>query len=112
MMAIDFDPLKKHGNLSKEYIMEMMGMIPTFIHTAVSDPDSSLADGMMEAYGFGGPPMKGSTVSPEGVYSYPEDPDLFPLAVITTERGQVFIYHYGIVTIREPDKDDITYRMD
>jgi hypothetical protein len=110
--SVEPDPTNNFKHVKESVLMEHMGFIPKFIMQALDRPDTSLAQGMLDAYGFGSPPMTGGVVKEDGVYSYPEDPDLHPLVKLVTERGTVYVYQYGIVSILETNKPTIVYRMD
>lgn len=82
------------------------------------NPDISIKETLIGAYGYGVYEMTGSTVDDQGVHSYPEDPDLYPLISITdTETSEiVYVYQFGIVAFThpstDPDKATFVTRMD
>jgi len=115
MIMLRPDPLNTYPNADPEYILECLGYIPSFILTALEEPKSTFSQDIMEVYGFGGAPMTGGEIQQDGVYTYPKDPDLYPLAILETERGDVICYRYGITAIIEKGEsyDSATvYRMD
>jgi len=92
-------------------LVEACGIIPDFFCTACLeaqhvDPQKltilDIADKMDELYGCGGfaqYPLKG-TLGANGVYSYPDDPDLHPLARFSFEdRFVLYVYQYGICAV-------------
>jgi hypothetical protein len=112
------DPLDKHPDLTAEYATYLLGSIPQWLAAYIDTPTPApLAEFMLECYGYGGSPM-GGTVSEAGVYSYPEDPDLYPLVSITLDDKTVLFYLYSITTVIEdnnapPTGDNVTtYRFD
>lgn len=112
IISVETDPTDNFSDVEEGTLMEHMGLIPNFIVQALDRPDTSLAQGMLDAYGFGSVPMLGGIVKEDGVYSYPEDPDLYPMVKLVTERGTIYVYQYGIVSILETSKTTVVYRMD
>lgn len=102
------DPLGEYGDLKPEDLAESCGYIPFFLH-AQDERDAKTQ--MVERYGFGSFPSSGGTVDSRGVYSYPEDPDLYPV-METSLRGEIVrIYPYAFVSITN-DKGTYMTRMD
>ena len=103
-------------NVPPKKLVEALGIVPYFVLSAAEDAQEPTAravlDIMAEAYGFYLGDMEGGTVDAEGVYSYPEDPDLYPLIKWTVgEKVDVFMYPYAIVAVRDGTNTIIT-RMD
>tara|TARA_R110002033_G_scaffold24235_2_gene56678 strand:+ start:147 stop:533 length:387 start_codon:yes stop_codon:yes gene_type:complete len=112
------DPLDKHPELTTTEVGYYLGSIPEWIANYIDTPTAEpLSEFMLHSYGFGGAPM-GGTVNDAGVYSYPEDPDLYPLVSLTVEDKTVLLYAYSITTIIEDntaplEADNVTtYRFD
>ena len=112
------DPLKDFKSVEPVRLLEACGLLTSFAYEALLEvPEGSAEDVytlMVSIYGFGDMRMKGGTVSPEGVYKYPEDPELKPLAVIQYEGAEgtkVYIYQYGIVAVQD-NEATIVARMD
>ena len=80
-----------------ELLIEASGILLPWACDAVQTDDPIKF--MQDAYGFGGlHPMTGGTVAEDGTYSYPEDPDLKPIAAVYTNgEPSIFIYEYAIV---------------
>jgi len=98
-------------------LLDVMGLIPEFVfQTAREAPEdaSEAMDLMVRIYGFGDYRFTGGfTVSPEGVYSYPEDPDLYPACSFKLGDSdiEILVYQYAMVCIRDKDTTIMT-RMD
>lgn len=93
-------------------VSELIGIIPNFFHgtQAVQDFENWKQD-VTNAYGFPANHL-GGKVSEDGVYSYPEDPDLLPLAkAVLSPYKTVYIYSHAIVTMKH-DNEVYTVRMD
>jgi hypothetical protein len=106
------DPVQEALGRHDVFFVDNIGWIPDFIYRALLAPAVPLAVSMLEAYQFPLSPMTGGDVHDDGRYTYPEDPDLLPLAKITTARGIVYIYEFGIVAICETGLDCVVYRFD
>lgn len=113
------DPLKKYPDVKKGRLVEACGLIPAFVAEAEiglgeGAPLEALHRAVMEIYGYGlGHPMTGGEVTPEGVYTYPEDPDLYPLVSLQTAQGhEVLIYQYAITAFRDSEGTTIVERID
>jgi len=99
--GLTFDPLSKFGgkNVKNPRLKEACGILP---HLAIAG-FGPLAQNLEDNYNFFTEWRVGkATVSEVGVYRYPEDPDMYPLAQIdaVTAEGQketIFIYDYGMV---------------
>lgn len=104
-----FDPLDQ-----KKYRgVEVLGLIPSFIN----DSDvvgKGFREALGEQYGFGLYETTGGSISDEGVYSYPEDPDLQPLALYESPTEKCYQYDYAIIAIVSKDGSTPTFvtRMD
>lgn len=114
------DPLEKFQKARPSDLIEAMGLIPYFVVEAATEGPEGAAgvlEAMNNAYGFAiGGNMTGGTVSEEGVYQYPEDPDLYPYARFTLsgpdgDIADVFVYPYAIVAVRD-NKETLVTRMD
>ena len=115
-----FDPLKRFPNATKQALVEACGLIPYFVleaATVAPEGAAGVLEAMNNAYGFAiGINLTGGTVSDEGVYRYPEDPDLYPIARFDVDGPEgaiasVFIYQCAIVAVRD-NKETLVTRMD
>ena len=113
-MVMNLNPLERDefAPYNNNWYAEQIGYIPAFLQVAIADTTQPLGPALNEAYQHGGGPMTGGTYEEGGVYNYPEDPPLYPLAAIECARGTVYVYLYGIVSIHENDNEPIMYRMD
>lgn len=99
-------------------IIESLGIVPVFVAEAATRGTPSEAtprsvlDDMAQAYGFYMGDMEGGTVTPEGIYQYPEDKDLHPLMQWTLDDSVViYMYKYAIIALTDGERTIIT-RMD
>ena len=97
----------------EQHCKEWAGYIPHIFAEAVMLSDErgdvsldAVAQSMNDVYGFGGfsYPMGGDVDSVSGVYSYPGDPDQFPLVDIRTHGLRLLVYPYGIVALTDGDR--------
>ena len=122
VMEMVIDPLNQFEGIKASKLFEATGLIPYFVAeaalTAGLETAQDAMDIMNEAYGFGLGEYnlledgKGE-VSPEGLYTYPEDPDMAPMVKFEWAEGfTVFVYQYALVAVRGPEGDAIMQRMD
>ena len=116
------DPLGDFKGIPAGRLMAATGLIPHFVNdVAMSVPvDAQEAYDMMgECYGFPMSNMLGEghsgSLSEEGVYSYPGDPDMSPMVkwVINGEKDtiEILMYQYAFVVVRDKATTLMT-RMD
>jgi hypothetical protein len=123
-LSAKFDPTGHYASQSehdegelKQRLFEACGLIPSFYYEIMHDivPHETSVEGIMDllmkVYGFGTDVRMKGKVDSEGVYSFPEDPDLHPYLVIKGFGHQVYIYPYGIVAVVDKDEQSIA-RMD
>lgn len=110
-LAFNLDQHQKYSQYDAEWFKWNLGRLPEMIAYSLAQP-VPLADSMLKAYQFGGDPLTGGTLLADGVYSFPDDPLLYPFARCSTDRGEFFMYPYGIVAICEEGKADVLYRFD
>ena len=121
-VRIKTDPQDHYKGIKPAKLIEAAGLIPFFIQdVALSDPrDAQEAfELMIECYGFGGYDVleggKGS-IGKDGVFVYPEDPDLYPTLSYTmkseTDKDiEILVYQYGYVVVRD-ETTTLMVRMD
>lgn len=93
-------------------IGDIIGIIPTFF--SADQAHQSFDEWKSEVEGNYGYPVSelGGTVEENGVYKYPEDPDLLPLVVAkVSPYKSVCIYTHGIVSMRS-NGETFVCRMD
>ena len=90
-------------------LINVTGILMAWAWDAVQTDDAITV--MQDFYQFSCTEMKGGRVSEDGTYTYPRDPALHPVASITSDTAEVFVYEYAIVAIRQGEKTFVT-RMD
>lgn len=120
VLTLITDPSGAFPHAGPDLLEEAAGIIPHFFATAlerahVRDETPTLglvSDYMSDIYGFGGfsYPM-GGKITPEGVYKYPDDPDLPPIVTIAGEGLRLYVYEYGVTALTDGDRT-ITGRFD
>ena len=109
MISVTNDPLNRFPNHAGAFFYNSLGRLPEMFDAGLRSA-GPIHLGMLNAYGFGGSPMTGGTVADNGVYTYPEDPPLYPIAKMEGGPAVVWVYDYGICAIVE---DHTTvYRFD
>jgi hypothetical protein len=113
---LEIDPLNKFTDADgDEALTDACGYL---LGWAVVGPDGedtgSLEDNLVKSYHFfAGWFDSGVEVSDNGVYSYPEDPDLYPLVSLHRGDQTLHIYQYGIIAVRSDSGADYKVtRMD
>lgn len=118
MIQQTIDPLNHFGSYEDSYIIEACGLLPYFVNNPTSDFNERIRDRMQNNYqffaGWRSLSADKATLTSEGIYKYPKDPDLYPLMFIRQGTDIIFIYEYGIVISVEDMKFDeaVTTRMD
>lgn len=108
-LIIQIDPLNVF-DLPIAYINESLGLIPMFL--ANREKEETVKEALTLGYGFGELfEMKHGTIH-KYIYKYEDDPDLYPLAKMTSGDTVVLQYKYGIVAILEKDGTTFVTRMD
>jgi len=82
---------------------------------ASEENEESLNNQINKMYSFGGgwQPFEGFTMNRETKsLKYPEDPELFPLAVAKFRNQEIYIYNYAWVSIVEEDGSFEVARID
>jgi len=105
------DPLKKFQHVSPEELVNHLGLIPDFI---INDPET-VEQTALGRYGFwAGPPMSDGTVNKDFSFSYPGDPDLYPLAIGLVGEKETFVvvYKYGMIAFLHSSGKASVYRFD
>ena len=108
--AVIADPLTKF-TVPTEQLMEMCGVLVNWACLAVRS--ENMKQSLEDSYGFGTLlEMTGGTVTDNGTYQYPEDPDLYPLVTVYVNMvPRVHIYEYAIVALVQ-GQDTFVTRMD
>ena len=111
-LKILIDPLDE--NLSPKFnyrqMTEACGIIPHWIRRL---NHASIKERLLESYPYFSGEMVGGALHRDGTYTYPEDPDLFPLMSFESDTEICFIYVYGIVGIfNKEDGTTWVTRMD
>lgn len=126
-LLIHTDPLE-HWNtedLTPEEVMRTMGLIPMFVGMAFADHTERTAEAAVEMYsqtsggGWSVDPV--GSFTPEGVKTYPGDPDQYPLLSImplepaeamASDVDVVYIYEHEWVAFKFKDGTYKHLRMD
>jgi len=88
------------------------GLLPDWV-TSPDYPDMNLKDKLTKHYGFGElTELKGGTITPEGAFQFPQDPDQYPLISIVRKEEQFLLYEHAIVAILQPDGSSFITRID
>ena len=103
VIKVTTDPLDYHTipPTSQRTVLDIAQECGIIINWCINrDPGDSFHETLDKRYRYGMYEMKGGTISEEGVHSYPEDPDLYPLCEVRQDDEVVWVYEYGIVCIK------------
>ena len=107
------DPHNYWPDTYPDDLVEGLGILP---YWAISvEGEETFAERFKRQYGFWvGRVDKGKThVTDEGIYQYPEDPDLYPIMKMEEEREVCYFYQYALVAIVNKEDDGVfVTRMD
>ena len=116
MTRMTLDPMGKYSSKPNYEIMGECGLLPLFFTRAVMIQEEPTLDRVWELvddqYGFGLDRMTGSTVTEDGVWQYPEDPDLYPLMKLQEGDVEMLVYPYALVAMRDTSGRTLCTRMD
>jgi len=112
IIKMTIDPLDKFEDLyNDEQIYNLLGTLPYW--TINPDYlDKPLKEALDSQYGFGLFEATGQTITKDGIYQYPEDPDLYPLIKIVRHDETFYQYQYAMVAIVQKDGNTFVTRMD
>jgi hypothetical protein len=96
---VEMDPLHKYPHLDPDDMMESLGVLPIWARD--KRPQESYEDCFKRCYDFWIGDIGGETeIAEDGTYSYPDDPDMFPVMRMWDEKEEVFFYPHALVAIR------------
>jgi len=111
-VSISPDPLNHFPHISAEQLGEVCGIIPHWVlEYTQSNHTMSLVDYLSLVYGFPVHEMKGVTLTPEGIFQFPGDPDQYPLVKITLDNATFYQYQFAMIAVVTPTSTFVT-RMD
>lgn len=89
------DPLNRFMDVDPQRLIEACGLIPHWIDVTNEDSFQKQID---DNYGFGLYEMNGGEVGEDGVYRYPEDPDLYPYLKWERDGEVAYMYSHAIMS--------------
>lgn len=104
MTEFFIDPLGHFKGVDPQRLVEALGLLPGFI--AGSDPEDDAKTAFDKAYCCGLFEMSGGTVTGKGIYQFPEDPDMYPIAQLLRGDETVYFYQSAIVAICDNNNPD------
>ena len=106
------DPLNEYGDQKIADLVNACGYLPGW--AIEKEPDESMAEALERRYVFYAGQMTGGAVTPEGVYTFPDDPPLYPYIAIRDQESDetMYVYPYAIVAITHPERPQWVSRCD
>lgn len=106
MITINYDPFNVWSNrLAPEHVEYLCMFVVQQSHLA-DKLDISLKTVINDHYGYPTHEFKGGTMKGGGIYTYPEDPDLYPLCEIQTKQEIIYMYEHEMLGIRNKTTDE------
>ena len=107
-----FDPMNEYGDTDRRQLLAACGYLPQW--ALQRNKGEGMAAAIERQYVFYAGQMTGGTVTREGTYTYPGDPDLHPYVAICPagDEGTMYIYPHAIVAITHPDRPAWVSRCD
>lgn len=113
MIEVDYevDPNNKFPHLSRHDMYSTLGYLPGWVMNSEFF-DKPLKEALDEQYCCGLFEMTGGVIDSNGVFRYPEDPELHPLIKIIRGKETFYQYQSAIVAIVQEDGSTFMTRMD
>lgn len=106
-VIVKLDPTGAYQGVAQENIIRALGILPQWAAEAMQEgAEGGFKDALINNYPFYMGDMTGGTMTEEGIYSYPNDPDLAPLASMAGDGETCFFYEHAIVAVRT-DKGNV-----
>ena len=115
-IEMSIDPMEKFPGIGPNDLYEMGGYLNSwireteFLHT--EDRPVTMKDSLLAHYPYFMGEMTGGTLSEKGVFSFPGDPDLYPVIKYYFGEEKCFIFRHAIVGIINEDGSTWVTRMD
>ena len=105
------DPLGKFSHVDPHVMMNMLGLVQYWIDLY---DERSFKQQVEDAYGFGSLHRFSDTgkVDANGIYRYPGDPELYPIAIWRREGETAYMYEYAIMAFVTADGETFVTRVD
>ncbi len=104
------DPLSHYQGVKVGDLLEALGLLPIWL-SEINDSENIMQE-MRKKYQYGAFDM-GGEVTEAGLYRYPQDPDLYPIATVNIKNKTALFYQYGMFSVLDNDTGEaVTARMD
>ena len=104
---------KAFPDADPEMLQEMLGVLPYWVREYILlGTDMDIVGFMTERYGFGSLYEFKGSVSDDGTYIHPEDPEMPYVGKMDTPNGNVYFYEYAMLALPLPDGKYFVTRMD
>jgi hypothetical protein len=120
LITMDVDPLGAYPHVTNGTIIDSMGLLPQILsgYFGLEPTFKIMAEkGYTETAGF--KPFWSTdmsaptaTVEDNGVYQYPGDPARSPLAKLSSEDEDCYIYESGFIAVKDEEGKWLTARLD
>jgi hypothetical protein len=112
MIVIEIDPNGSFKGIPQQRLADVCGLILPWLR--VTPAGETIKNHILDTYQFPAPPLEGTTITDEGVWQYPGDPDLQPVMRATDmHTGEMmYMYQHALVAFLEPGKQPFCTRLD
>jgi len=108
-LVLTLDPLD-HFKTDPERIVDALGYIPAWLSRVDEYP--SIKAALVDQYIYYMGDMTGGKIDKRGIYRFPDDPPLYPLASAEIDGERFYQYQYGIVATVTSDGAQWVSRFD
>jgi len=111
MNTYQFDPTNKFTEVTDAMLYEACGILPTWV-MAKEYAHKPLLEALKEQYQFPMFESEKATITEDGVFQYPGDPDQHPLIKIQRGKETFYQYEHAMIAIVQEDGSSYVSRMD
>jgi hypothetical protein len=97
-LGITVDPTGHFDGVEQERLFQAAGYLPGWVLSCPDDYD--MERWVREQYQFPAMDMSG-TMTDDGIYKYPEDPDLHPMFKMWNHETTVYFYQHAIISFKK-----------
>ena len=106
--TLTLDPCQRYPNLAGESAIAILGVLFSW---SLRDEDDDLQTVFDRYYQFSSG-WNEATLNKQSAFTYPSDPDLYPIATVIRGEETCHFYPYSLVAIVQPDGTALYQRMD
>ena len=110
---ITLDPLHHYEKQESRWFVDTLGFLPIILLDSMGKNFHDRAEsGYADTAGCPVYWNQDAKITDDGIYQYPEDPDLYPVAKFETGDQVAYAYEYGFIACQNESGDWINARLD